>query len=335
MDGLWMLIDCQQALEDRYANFLASLDPSRTVTLRQLLTSREPPEKLQADWLRPSVFTSRMAALGNFIDALPRKNGIVGWNDVPLVFFQAAPPEEDQAEHDFRVENGYTLYARARFNLPPQTSYLIGETNWMSLLTDTPRGRVVPALHPFSNRGNSLLHLPEDAPQVPNGRVLGYRLPNYPALLGRVGGSTATNYVARIVGHDIGHAVLPGVDLPREELHNVTMLNAMFDGRPRFKNGWEQMISDECCDPLYFLRANRDISRGDAGKDPLRRHIVNWLLRTYVNGADERQRELWGIDDLDMPLRMRRKVVQRVLLVMRADAYAQYAQPAAPTTSAA
>lgn len=305
MDALWTLAERQYVLETKHARFLESLDAERTITLFQLLTRGNVPKELTADWLCPHTLTTRMKALADFLDRVTRRGSPFGWDRMPLVFFQSSPANEDDDELARRLAED-AEFPRARRYLPAQIAYLNGDREWTSTLRGTRRRAVIPPLCTF--RASD---------------VVGYRLPDFTTTLGRVTGATATNYVTRLVGYDVGSAVLP-TDVPgRPHLHNVTMLNAMSLRTPKFADRWERSVSDECTDPMFFLNAALRINPGDAGKDLTRRHVYNCMYRTYVRDASTTI-GLGG--DPALPLKERRRRVQAVLDTMLADGYVRFAK---------
>jgi hypothetical protein len=218
----------------------------------------------------------------------------------------------------------HSFYKPQRRKLPAQIAYLHFETSWFPELVSAPGGRIITPLTPYSNTGSKDLFpsgTPESATAVRNGTVLGYRLPDFPSLLG-VSAAVATDTLARIVVHDIGHGVLPQIGEP-EELHNVVMLRAMGAERVLHRDSWEQLVHDECTDPLFFLRAEKSLATYGLPAHTVKQRVLEQMRRMYVHGAAERRMRLWDIP-ADIDAQTAEKQVLRIVREMRLAGFSRY-----------
>jgi len=317
MDGLDLFFAQQRVLVQQYRGFLASLEASRTATLLQLVSRPELSlSRLQAEWIDLDLFLLRLSAMGRFFNSIAPNPRIRGYAGGPLIFFQASPPEEDAVEHRRRCEmpsfGGF--YSESFGDLPPEVHYLHLETSWMGYLLGTWRSRArrITPLNPFTSRGSIGID------QYGRGwrnkpMILGLRLPDYPQLLG-VQDDTATDYLARIIIHDIGHGFLPKTPSEREALHNVVMIHAMeVQDRPSNRTPWEDLIRRECTHPYFFLEAKDLITHceemaSELKLTALQRFLLERFRRLYAKSSPNRRRQLWGVETTATPAEQRQQV---------------------------
>lgn len=87
--------------------------------------------------------------------------------------------------------------------------------------------------------------------------TIGYNLPNFPELL-EVSAAVASEYLARIVAHDVLHSTLPTIGMRNEAFHDLAILHAGGAMRDRCAatNPWEQFVLDECTDVACRININ-------------------------------------------------------------------------------
>lgn len=225
------------------ADALATFDPRRTVTLYELLTNHKMLVRLGAhDWLDVRELRKRINAYCQFMHLV---RGLT-LRDEPLIFFQSIDTREERRAYEgsprkLREPCWQARYLHTRTNFSPET---LG--SWEL------RTRIIKPGCAFSNwDGRGITKNPHDA-QVRSGSLTGYRLPNYMELLG-VSSKVATNYLARIILHDLGHGALPDIGGEREILHDVAMVYAMDMQVQRNPVSFERLVYRECTDPCLFL----------------------------------------------------------------------------------
>ncbi len=291
--------------ERRFRGFLRSLDARRTATLAELL---EDPDhalaRIRAPWLDRDIFRNRIVSTARFFTKIfpkddPRRNQDArGYAGTPLSFFQASPSEEDEAEFRDRCET-HDFYREQCGHLPPEQHYLHVNTSFTGELLGRRGSRRIRPGRAFTSFGIDFGVGPRNAAWRKKPMVIGYRIPDYPRMLG-VRPEIATEYLARIVVHDIGHAMLPDVPDEREELHNAVMIRAM--GTPGWKapdaSDWERLIIAECTDPHFAVCADLHLKKLAAAMlTPLQRHLLEKYRELYDSDlAWKRRPALWGID---------------------------------------
>ena len=83
------ILETQKSLEKRFRGFLYSLDPERTVTLRELLTnSGQARERLQSPWLQKDILEEGLQSVEQYFNKQERKGAIEGYSGLPLIFLQ-------------------------------------------------------------------------------------------------------------------------------------------------------------------------------------------------------------------------------------------------------
>ncbi|MBI4022898.1 hypothetical protein HY375_01925 [Candidatus Berkelbacteria bacterium] len=295
------LIERQVEAEAEHRLLFQRLDHARTVTLRELLTDAAAPERLQAPWLNLAVIQTRFGRATEWLHQHQGVGRVRGWQHLGPVFFQASPLAEDEAEHSRRLADPYGFCYAERFqDLPAQAAYLV--TNYGStpvgMEEGWQRGWTLWPLSGFS----SLLCFGGDAVWREYFRsrrtAVGNRVPDWPSLLG-VGGAVATEYLVRLVIHDLGHSFLPTIGPLRESYHNVMMLRA--GGGPGLVDpgsDWESLVLAECTDPYFPMQAARLLEswRDRIGElTPVQRFLLNLWSRWYVPTCSRRRQRYWGL----------------------------------------
>lgn len=287
------------------ANFAKRLHPGRTVFLPELLADIRRKERialLEAPWLDAGRFTARIAAACVFLDGVTRAEGVKGWDGMPLVFIQSGSVDEDALQHmEILRRDSSGHYAERFAHLPPAVHYLHTHPNFTSFMRGRwKRGTLVVSPHfgfaperelRAHDRTFRTFHLKKLA--------LGYRLTDYPSILG-VGPTVATDYFARMVVHDLCHYFLPSTPFVVEGFHNVIALAAM-GALPSIPHtdDWERFVHAECVDPTFCLRAGREIDhvRRALGVPSLvQEDFLAALAKWYVHprAAEKRERH-WNL----------------------------------------
>lgn len=301
---LKMLFDAQLRHQAASEGFLSRLHPARTVLLTDLLRDTRDPAvvaKLGAPWLDAGRFTARVAAACVFLDGVARADGVKGWDGIPITFFQAGSALEDAREHQRRCSDRLgSFYARKFAHLLPGVHYLHVHANFSTRFHGSlKRGTLTIApLGAFSSYDGLVYDGRRQAFQPPR-RATGYRLTDYPWLLG-ISAAVATDYLARIVVHDLCHGFLPSTPFEAEGFHNAAALAAMGTLPPlRYRDRWESFLHAECTDPAFCLRAEAEIPgmRKALGvpsmvQEDILAHFAKW----YANpNAARKRRENWGL----------------------------------------
>ncbi|HTK59846.1 MAG TPA: hypothetical protein VL283_01440 [Candidatus Baltobacteraceae bacterium] len=307
------LFDRQRRRAEEDADLVGRLDPSRTVLLEDLIADVKRPERvalLGAAWLDAGRFTSRIAAACTWLDDIPVIGEGKGWPGVPLYFFQAASDEEDVRAHramlalEVKDPPDLRSYTAAFAHLPLASQYLHihSRTSWMF------EGRhadaslsLRPLFSTFSTFGNTWVTDGDGIHHPVKGRMVGYRLPDFASLLD-LSPPVATDFLARIVVHDLCHAYLPHTPKDAEGFHNVAALDAMDYMRdPPYRSPWEEFIHAECTDPSFFLRAAeeiRDVRKSFLKIPPFAEDILKGYRNWYLHPkALRKRREVWGLSD--------------------------------------
>ena len=293
------------------ADFVSHLDPSRTATLADLIADVRSPERLallDAPWLDAGRFTARVAAACLWLEGVSLEDGVKGWPGIPLIFFQAGSIEEDAAAHRDLLEeereyhSELRLYTRRYAHLPPAIHYLPTHTKICTALKGTYAARDLrmrPHFTVFSSYADPLVYDEEHAYRAVRGRIVGYRLTDYAALLG-VSAVVATDLFARVVVHDLCHGFLPSTPFKLEGFHNVVSLQAMGHlPEPSYGDAWERLVHVECTDPFFCLRAGREIAatrRAEVSLSPVQEDFLASLANWYVSpSAIQKRIAYWDL----------------------------------------
>lgn len=332
MDVLDVLAQEQLLAEEQHREFLQNLDPSRTVTLRGLIECQNnlAPHTLQTPWLQTNLLNQALRAMIAFFQSIAASPTIRGFRNTPLFFLQASPLEEDKQEIYRRFERRDALRKKYR-SISPTVLYLHTGGGFNPRLTGIAgsKNRHIPPLSRFSNRKN------EDYTQSVNSQkkpIIGYRIPDYSDLL-QVNSNVATLYLARLICHDLGHFFLPKLtdafDDDREELHNAVMLHAMnIDIRDvKCNNIWEEMISQECTNPLFFLERKKFFALCNKERlSPTQKHILKCYRDLYTQ-AQKYRNQIWGFTPRMRTLRAKAKQIYTILNEMERDGFTRYYLP--------
>lgn len=303
----------QDDLAVTWSYFLSSLNRGRTMTLRGVLSS-------------PHGF--RRLSLGHIFSATQLRQRIIAYCDYVnrthggaeslrkgcLVFFQSNRAGED----------GRQPVMNPRYkSVPAQVRYFHTETEWTSEAVGSweRNNRVIKPGHAFSNQRWHGLYpaKPEIPPQSQS--VIGYRLPIYTDLLG-VCSRIATDYLARMVVHDLGHAHLPDVEGDGEPLHDVAMVRAM-NARTTYPRTFAGIVHQECTDPFFFLDPSILWEIDDEGLSVTQRFFLRALREKYSDENLARMGELFELTR-DVTEENAREHVTGVLDRMRAGRYSRY-----------
>lgn len=280
-----------RAQRGRLAEALRSFDESRTVTLYNLLCNPSLVRKIKAgNWLDVARLERHIRAYCDFMHLVRRDIKY----DEALVFFQATSPGEE--ERFFKVrksDSDHSCWEEAYFltHMRPTAST---DGSWSRETRQVKPGTV------FINEGaKGIVQDPKSAPGVRSGSMIGYRVPNYAHMLG-VSRTTATDYFARIIIHDLGHSALPRVAAGREMLHDVAMVRAMNLPAPSSKAlDFEHLVRIECCDPYAFLYLGEIVGNmSTKGFSPVQRAFHAALVQKYSHKALEAAGPLWGLTRL-------------------------------------
>jgi len=299
------LFDLQRRRAEEDGEFVSRLDPSRTVLLEDLIADvrrRERLALLGAPWLDAGRFTSRIAAACAWLEGVAPADGVKGWGGLPLMFFQAGSVEEDAREHVRRCGDAASFYRERFAHLPPAVHYLHVFTNVFDSLEGTWESgylKMRPMTGTYSSYRKPFAYDGAFVPKPVNGYFIGYRLTDYPWILG-VGPTVATDFFARIVVHDLCHAFLPSTPSAAEGFHNVAALAAMGTLPPiPYRDRWESFIHAECVDPSFCLRARGEIAgmRTALGiPSMVEETLLEGFRRWYANAeAERKRREVWGL----------------------------------------
>jgi hypothetical protein len=292
MEAFARFLAHEQDLEARFSDFLASLDQGRTATLSQVLRC-EGTGKLDAGWLNIRLLTLRLESCCNFFSLIADHPWLYGWSQMPLIFFQKVDPEEERKWHEELLNDDDLSNYRHRYGrYNPDNFHLHTEVSWVGILR--PSGSMFP-LRPFTSRG-----LGGEWRQRP--MILGYWLPDYPRILG-VSNSIATDYLARILIHDIGHGFIPSPPPEREDLHAVTMQYAL--GMPPIvgSNMWERLVHAEAVNPYFFLTSEEEIRYAwrfghQYMESSTQWHLLQGLRKMYSSQENKARERLWKVDRL-------------------------------------
>lgn len=294
MEAFARFLAHEQDLEVRFVDFLASLNQSRTATLSQVLRC-EGTRKLNATWLDVQVLSQRLAVCAGFFSRVCEHPNLYGWPRIPLIFFQKVDPEEERLYHQelMSEDDIATMLYRERYGrFDPDIFHYHTEMSWNGAMKSN--GLMFPQ-RPFSSRGFGGKWL--DSPMI-----LGYWLPDYPRILG-VCNRIATDYLARILIHDIGHGFIPSPPLEREDLHSITMQYALGARGVLGKNIWERLVHAEAVDPYFFLRSEEEIRRVWRFGHHYTRTSSQWyflrgLQQMYSPEANKARERLWRVNRL-------------------------------------
>jgi hypothetical protein len=328
--GIEKLLADQAALESRFGDFVASLDGRRIVTLKRLIEEPLSTHTLSAPWLNHELFCLRIETAWGFLESLDDHPRLP--KHQRLTFLQSSPACENLPEHRKLLSNEFSGYGEMYRNRigeaePPEAWYFHTNPLWSFKLDGSwdKKNRTIPAL------GGFLHHSGFDS-QVVRGSnlplgdafVLGLRVPDWPSMLG-VTNDTATEYFARIVIHDLGHAWLPHLDSRTDSLHNAVMLSAVEAKRKVCESVWEQIICGECTDPFFYIDGFELLRQcNEAALGPLQKYLLKKLRRYYDSKRHRTMmRWLWGINP-KWPLDEQRQQLKKVLAEMHANGFERY-----------
>jgi hypothetical protein len=269
--------EIQAALDERHAEFIETLDRSRIVTLHEILTAPEALDILQAQWIDTALLRTRIEAGFSFFEAAQYHGAYAR-----LFFFERSDLEEVRAS-DAKMREENDDFRIIHEDTPPESWHLHIGNDFLSKMQGVP-ARLCP-LQGYADVG----HGPRRA-----GALVGYHLPQLPKLLG-IGAATATEYLARILVHDIGHGLVPPV-ASWEFLHNIAAKYAARAPQCTFPDPWEQLVYDECTDPYFSLRAEKLIAAAQPACTQLRAYYARVLRRWYA--CTKHKERLYGHFDI-------------------------------------
>jgi|GEM_PF-3724853 len=312
MSACIRLLETQRSLERRCTDFCDSLHPERTVQLADLVSDPAAPQKLGIDhWFDQNLFRRRIRSGWQFLTGLPGELP----RKVPLVFYQRTDPEEDRLEFARRFE--FRNFRRRFASAPAEASYLMPFTNFSAGLAGTKedRDRRIMPLMKFSSRVSLTSADARCAEELQDTCVFGYPAYDLPTVLG-VSGSVATDYMAREIVHDLGHAWLPPVVHDAEPIHDAIMVRAMKASPLRtYRDDWERIVHLECTSPIFFATGmpllESYMSQGQHDDHAL--FLAEMLVEHLRKTAGPKQRlALWTLPQQQVG----RSVEHRVNLIM-------------------
>lgn len=307
------LFDLQRRRHDEDRELVSRIDPSRTILLEDLIDDVKRPERLKplgAPWLDAPRFTSRIASACAWLDGVRVADPAKAWTGVPLYLFQAASDEDDAASHRAmlaleREEPAvFRRYTERYAHLPTGVQYLHihARTSWMleGAYADA-RLRLRPLFTTFSTYGQAWVMDGDRTYHPVRGKLVGYPVADLPSIIG-VSPTVATDFLARVVVHDLCHAYLPTTPSAAEGFHNVAALAAMGTLPPiRYRDLWESFIHAECTDPVFCLRADAEIAamrKALGTPSPTQGDILDGYRKWYAHpNAVRKRREIWELSD--------------------------------------
>ena len=238
-------MDSLKKAERHFSRLLSHLDSSRTLTLSELLHGSPKIESvLHAPWLQSELIARRLKESIAWLSKIPH---IREPETCEGFFLQRNLISEDTLElreHEgsyFFKEQFEKKYGQASL----EVRYLHTETNFYRELVDTAQSLVI---HPWTH-----FSTPSEYREETLHGLIGYRVPNYANLLD-VRDVIATDYLTRIIVHDVGHHYLPDTEC-HEDMHNSAMIKAVGIQPIEYLNAWEELIHRECTDPAFFVDA--------------------------------------------------------------------------------
>lgn len=262
----------------------------------------------QWNWIDASLLRARVERAVTWLGSLQVDDRVCGLSAVPLIFLQGNLPALDQL-----ALQGPGMHSQDLKGAAPEAYYTIWGTSltWHLIKPLTWRGWRVPPLQQYAFRADREMcrvvaerHVP-----TPQSDVTCYQMPNLPELL-RVSNRTATEHLARMIIHDMGHRVLPGVSPEHEELHDRLMIwvSGAWEDRQPCANPNERVILAECTDPLFMIRRERRLR---PGKSRVLSYINRQLDEWDKRRAPARQR-LWGLPAANHQMAVAR-IMERLL----------------------
>lgn len=259
------LLEEARKLDAKNQSFLNALDRGRIVTLQELLSDQYAPQILQANWIDLGILKARVFAGFSFFDGNPYVKKVL-----PLMFFERSNAKEAEAHHK-RLKTEDSWYEKRFDLLPAEVRHLHIHTNFARKLLGKDRLRL-PLLLSFS----------EPAAEEGADWKVGYHVPNLPCLLS-VSNTVATEYLARIIVHDIGHGLAPSTPSKIEWLHNLTSLYASGKTDTKASGAWERLVLEECTNPYISLHAKRLVTLALAeAKTPIQFHFIGAVRKWYA-----------------------------------------------------
>lgn len=298
------LFDLQVRRRVEDADFVSRLDPDRTVLLEELIADvrrRDREALLRASWLDLPLLTARIAAACVFLEGVAGHGHVRGWGGLPLVFFQAGSAEEDAEEHLRRSADTLGFYGERFGHLPTGIQYLHIHTNVFERLEgawEDRKLRVGKLNALYSSFRKPFVYDGAFRPFAVRGYSIGYRMTDFPGVLD-VSPRVATDYVARLVVHDLCHGFLPSTPNAAEGFHNVASLYAMGTLPPiAYRSAWERLIHQESADPTFCLRAQDEIDdavRGTPVLTPTQQAILAKFRVWYLSARARDRRRRWNL----------------------------------------
>lgn len=296
------LFDVQRRRAEEDGDLVGRLDPSRTVLLEDLITDVKRPERLAllgAPWLDVPQFAARVAAACIWLDGVACADGVRGWEGLPLVFFQGGSEDEDAEEHLRRCE--VEPFAERFRHLPPGVLYLHVHTNVFDRLEGSWEGRrltIGKLSSVYSSYRRPFVYDGAFEAHAVQGFSIGYRMTDFPGILD-VSPLVATDYLARIVVHDLCHYYLPTTPNAAEGFHNAASLAAMGELPPiAYRDAWEALIHRESVDPAFCLQARESIEaavRSVGVPSLVQEDILAGFRRWYLSARASQKRARWGL----------------------------------------
>lgn len=281
MESLLEVLDKHETLQ---RPFLERLDPGRTATLHDLLTDPDTAkQQLRAPWIVPERLQACCASAITYLDSIQDASRVRGYAHIPTLFFQYSFPQGDGGAFAHLLREDLFSFKRrweeGHGTASWQASYLHTDSSFVGSLRKNALGLLsIPPLNGFSSiqlRGSEYACCSYDK------LVIGYRVPDYPSILS-VSPEIATDYLARIIVHDLGHGFLPMIQREHESVHNSVMIHAMQGVlEPALNGPWESLVYAELHDPFFFLQARDRITEVNSILTELS-GIQSYLLLRYT-----------------------------------------------------
>ena len=290
--------------------FLDTLDRERIVTLQELLSYERALETLQASWIDIELLKQRVFAGFSFFNENPYSKKIL-----PFMFFERSNAKQAGAHHK-RLATEDSWYENRFYQVPAEVRHLHIHANFGQKLLGLPgRDKLrLPLLLSFS----------EPAQAEGAGWKVGYHVPNLPDLLS-VSNAVATEYLARIIVHDIGHGLTPSTPSKVEWLHNLASLYASGPTATETKNAWERLVLEECTNPFISFCAKQLIENALKEETaPMQRHFIEIIRRWYTAASHIRKVAQYFCIDPSIWVEQSEVVIERKLIKLRDDGFSIY-----------
>lgn len=306
MNGFEKFLHRQRVLAASYHDFLQTLDPTRTITLLDMLMGKAAAfslTKVWFPWLDRMRIREAVENACEFLESIQEHPRVRRWGNSAFAFIQASDSEEDAREHLRRMRDRRYLAYRLHYgNCPPETRYGPTEGNCSGELVGPPTARRIAPMSTFNSIApifsRPWMETRDDMPLI-----CGYRVPpQHPEAL-EMSALTSTSWIAQVLTHDIGHFFLPQVGPKFEGVHNIVMIHAMnLLGERNWSipeiRTYDELMYYASCDPFFFLYAAEAIKacKKIDGIKPVSLYFLKELERYYSRPTRfARWQRIWGI----------------------------------------